>query len=89
MFSLLLEHVVKTEAGDVVHLEDVMVFFSGASAEPPLGFATRPQVVFTEQRLARASTCLLELQLPLHDNYSSFKSAMLLSLKGHNGFGQI
>jgi len=60
-----LECEVTTEAGEVVNLEDMMVFFSGATAEPPLGFMRRPQFDFIEENLANSSTCSLTLHVPL------------------------
>jgi len=82
-----LECEVTTEAGEVVNLEDLMVFFSGASAKSPLGFVRRPQLDFIEENLANSSTCSLFHCLQL--DFSLFKKYMTLTLKGHNGFGQV
>lgn len=70
-------------------MEDVLVFFSGSSCIPPLGFDKQPTISFNHDgTLATASTCDLQLRLPVvHDSYEKFKEAMLLSLKGHDGFG--
>lgn len=79
-----------TEEGEVVVLEHLLAFFSGAEVEPPVGFATKPVLLFCEDRLATASTCSLILRLPLaHDNYKDFKTHMTLSLIGNNGFGTV
>ncbi len=71
------------------NVEDVLVFLSGSSQVPPLGFDKKPLVVFHhDSPLATASTCDLQLRLPAeHVSYHTFKEAMLLSLKGHDGFG--
>ena len=48
-------------------LEDVLLFFSGASTVPPLGFPLKPSFRFLygeESRLAIASTCDLVLRIP-------------------------
>lgn len=81
---------VKTEAGEVVTLQDVLVFVSGVTAVPPLGFyKQQPEINFSEGRLATASTCSLNLKLPLHPDYTTFRKYMVLSIKGHSGFGQV
>ena len=78
-------------------LEDVMVFFSGAHQPPPLGFELQPSLTFNHQKgklatiLATASTCDLQIRLPtIHGpNYASFRDAMILSIKGNDGFGGV
>ena len=48
-------------------LQDVLIFFTGASAIPVLGFEVRPKLVFLEgpsERLPTASTCELHLRIP-------------------------
>ena len=79
----------KTEDGQCVTLKDVLVFFSGADHEPPLGFHPHPKLWFSEENLASASTCSLRLTLPTnHTSYQSFKESMILSLLGNDGFGR-
>ena len=70
-------------------MEDVLIFLSGSAVVPPLGFDKSPSIVFNHKGpLATASTCDLQLRLPIiHRTYSDFKEAMLLSIKGHDGFG--
>ena len=73
-------------------LEDILVFCSGASHVPPLGFDKPPTISFEyESVLATASTCDIQLRLPvLHGcDYLKFKDAMILSLKGNDGFGGV
>lgn len=80
----------KTEAGEAVTLEDIMVFFSGESNEPPLGFVPKPTITFVEGQFATANVCYLILRIPLENlNYPLFKRYMTLSLKGHGGFGTV
>ena len=74
-------------------LEDVMTFFSGAESIPPCGFeGLAPSLVFLHgnQPLPTASTCDLEFRLPTrHENFEKFKDAMILGIKGHDGFGEV
>ena len=74
-------------------LEDVLVLFSGASCMPPLGFDSNPTLVFLHSKTAAlptASTCDLQLRLPAtYNEYHKFKEAMVLGLKGHDGFGGV
>ncbi len=89
MVYLFSERVIRTEAGEVVELEDLLIFFSGARQEPPVGFGQKPTLVFLadESNMATASTCTLILRIPIHSDYLTFKHYFTLSLKGHNGFG--
>ena len=74
-------------------LEDVLVFFSGANHIPPLGFDVKPTlgfVNFSTATLPTASTCDLQLRLPsVYKDYCKFKDAMILGLKGNDGFGGV
>jgi len=79
-----------TDNGQQVKLSDVIVFFSGAQREPPLGFRDKPTLCFIEGNLATSSTCQLKLRLPFcHEDYKSFSKYMTLSLMGHHGFGVV
>ena len=74
--------------------EDVMAFFSAANRIPPLGFDKHPTLAFNhtgDTILMTASTCDLQLQLPtIHGSvYEDFKEALLLSIKGNDGFGGV
>jgi hypothetical protein len=67
---------------------DVLCFFTATHNVPPIGFEYRPTIVFKNQTLATANTCSLKLTLPLqHSELTSFHDAILLSVKGHDGFG--
>ena len=69
-----------------------MVFLSGSNRVPPFDFGKTPTVVFIHdpiQKLATASTCDLQLRLPVGhgSDYESFKEDMVLSVRGNDGFG--
>ena len=72
-------------------VKDVLIFITGSSHIPPAGFTKKPTVVFNHDAsrlLATASTCDLVLRLPVNcQDYQSFKSNMVLSIKGNDGFG--
>ena len=69
-------------------MEDVCIFFSGASRPPPLGFSPKPKLKFLhEAMLPTASTCSLTFFIPVHASYANFREAMLLGLLGNDGFG--
>lgn len=73
-------------------LQDVLVFFTGASAIPPLGFQNTAKLLFLEgptQKLPTASTCELQLWIPTAhgDNFTAFKEWMELGILGNCGFG--
>ena len=66
--------------------------FSGANCIPPLGFEKHPTLSFLKDSLfATASTCDLQLRiLTIHGtSYSKFKEALILSIKGNDGFGGV
>ena len=70
----------------------MLIFFSGASQVPPLGFDKHPAIAFNhEGLLATASTCDLQLRLPvIHEpSYQNFRDALILSIKGNDGFGGV
>ncbi len=82
--------IAKTDDGKVVRPEDILIFCTGTDTEPPFGFPRKPILTFSDNILAKASTCVLKLQLPLdHANYESFKYCMVLSLMGNDGFGNV
>ena len=68
------------------------MFVTGAARVPPLGFHHRPKVEFLYAgKFCTASTCDLQLRLPtIHgDDYQAFEEAMIMSLKGNDGFGGV
>ena len=75
-----------------IGLSDVLAFFSGADQVPPLGFEHTATLSFHrgQEVLPTASTCTLELTLPiLHLEYSSFRRFMHTGLREHGGFGRV
>lgn len=87
--SFFTDGLIKTDDGNPVTLEDLLIFFSGTDREPPLGFHPDPKLAFSDEDLATASTCDLRICLPIkHTTYEQFKTKMILSLKGHDGFGK-
>ena len=69
---------------------DVLKFCAGTDKIPSCGFDdVYPTLSFDcSAALPTASTCEVELCLPSkYSNYERFKEAMLLAIKGHNGFG--
>ncbi len=69
---------------------DILVFCTGASREPPLGFPKQGELTFThraEDKYATASTCDLHLTLPVITSYCAFKEMMQDSLLLCDGFG--
>ena len=68
------------------------MFFSGANRVPMLGFEKKPSLSFLHLNamLPTASTCALQLRLPANfKDYQLFKDAMLLGIKGNDGFGGV
>ena len=75
-------------------VKDVLVFFSGSDSIPPCGFeGVTPTMIFLhscDDLFPTASTCDLEFRLPAtYGEYQKFKDAMVLGLKGHDGFGGV
>ena len=79
------------EGGSAASLEEVLVFFSGASRVPPGGFDTLspPSLTFDHTIIfPQASTCALNLVLPAkHSKYEEFKIKMDHALSQNSGFG--
>ena len=64
-------------------LEEVLIFFSGAEAIPPLGFSKKARLYYLQDILyPETSTCGLTLTLPTkHNEYDIFKSAMIFGIR--------
>ena len=73
---------------DVVELEAILSFFTGAdSIPPPLGYASVTLNFNDEISYPTASTCAIELTLPTkHKDYTVFKEHMYVALTMHGGF---
>ena len=73
-------------------LEDILVFSTGASSIPPLGWSEQPRIEFkTECDLPSASTCSNCLYIPTAnwDNYDIFKYKFAFGINCAVGFGQV
>ncbi|XP_078811933.1 uncharacterized protein LOC105357912 [Oryzias latipes] len=69
------------EGSRPVTLGQILVFASGTDTIPPLGFPTRPKLVFLHWEgvpriFPEANTCDVTLRLPLHSSYSAFVEHM-------------
>ena len=93
LFSSCITTYYSAEGSIAAGLEDVLTFFTGADRVPPLGFPKPPQLHFVHDKtctLATASTCDLVLRLPTcHAAYEEFQEKMILSFRGHGGFGVV
>ena len=72
-----------------VTLQDVLVFFTGSSAIPPLGFPVIASLNFNDENpYPSASTCSISLTLPTkYSAFSDFKQKFVFAMTGHGGFG--
>ena len=67
------EVVTENEGTAKISLEDILIFATGASEIPPMGFDEQPSVAFKPKGefeaggLPSASTCANRLYLPLYD----------------------
>jgi len=87
-----------------ISLEDVLVFWTGASSVPPLGFPA-PSILDEHQtadkplsisfcsgddgRLPYASTCGLKLWLPLRCELVEFERRLTMAFRDCGGFGKV
>lgn len=73
-----------------VTLQDIIIFATGATHVPPLGFPQQPQILFIHDNdsiFPRANTCSLELSIPtVHKNYDDFKRNMNFGIANANDF---
>ena len=74
-----------------VSLKDALIFVTGASAIPPLGFEPSPKICFVDfQCLPFASSCDNVIYFPLSlRNYDVFKEKTIFALCGSHGFGNV
>lgn len=79
--------------GKRLSLKEVLIFFTAAEKEPPLGFPGQPTLTFLHGAcdvLPTASTCSLTLRLPAtHLNYEKFKDKLTMAVVGHGGFSTV
>ena len=78
------EVVTENEGTAKISLEDILIFATGASKIPPMGFDEQPSVAFNPKReaggLPSASTCAKRLYLPLYDTSTPSKKRCFLDL---------
>lgn len=77
-----------------ISLAEILFFASGCKALPPLGMHGEIQFLHDVEedgnlsRLPKANTCACILKLPVvHNDYNSFKNAMVFGIKNARGFG--
>ena len=83
-----------SECTSSLHLEDLLVFVTGADRVPPMGFEFNPVITFIHDHpscFPIANTCTPSLHLPVFCSqpYDQFKGAMVEALVGGFGFGQV
>ncbi|XP_060759564.1 G2/M phase-specific E3 ubiquitin-protein ligase-like isoform X2 [Neoarius graeffei] len=72
-----------------VPLEDILVFLTGCDSVPALGFSPKPSLEFiTHSRFPQANTCGNILRIPVHSEYTAFKSDMDFAICNSPGFGR-
>ena len=84
-------HALLVDGRNGVPLSKVLQFFSGAAEIPFLGFECTPVLTFDEnEKLPTASTCALQLTLPMHSTIQSvFEEQMVYGMLNHGGFGRV
>uniref|UniRef100_A0A8B9JEN5 HECT domain-containing protein n=1 Tax=Astyanax mexicanus TaxID=7994 RepID=A0A8B9JEN5_ASTMX len=77
-------------------LSDVLIFASGASTIPRLGFPVEPELHFlhlqegeAQRSYPEANTCSIILKLPIHSTYEHFKDKMESGILQCPTFGTI
>jgi hypothetical protein len=85
---------VKVESGAQVTLSlgDILAFATGATSCPVLGFERQGSITFMHDGglFPTASTCALQVCLPIHKDYEVFKAKMIFGiLNAHGFFGNV
>ena len=77
-----------------ISLAEILFFASGCKSLPPLGIRGEVQFLHDVEkdgnlsRLRKANTCACIIKLPVvHNDYNSFKDAMIFGIKNARGFG--
>ena len=69
-------------------LQEVLIFATGASVPPPMGFDNKPSLEFVEGVFPKANTCAPVLYLPLgHHEFNQFKEKMDFGILNSPCFG--
>ena len=79
------------ESPKEIGVADVLRFLTGAPVVPPGGFGRKNFQKFTNShRYISASTCVLDMTLPLHHtSISEFSNMMVEAVISSPGFGQV
>lgn len=78
------------EANDAeASIEEVLVFVTGASRPPPLGFDEPTTITFLDDEpFAMANTCANTIRIPVcYSEYEEFKRKMVFAIKNSPCFG--
>ena len=85
--------ITKTSREDIMLTsEDVLAFATGATSIPILGFEEQGAIKFLHEggMFPTASTCALVIQLPIIEDYETFKERMTFGiLNAHVFFGNV
>ena len=66
----------------------MLVFATGASSTPPIGFDEDPIIRFVDANLMKANTCVNLLYLPTqHHTYEEFKESIDFAILNSPTFG--
>ena len=79
---------VENGAQATLSLEDILAFATGATSFPVLGFEQQGTITFLHDggMLPTASTCALQLCLPVHRDNEVFKAKMTFGIFNAHGF---
>ena len=86
---------ITVESGEQIStltLEDILAFATGATSFPVLGFEQQGTITFLHNggMFPTASTCSLQVCLPVHRDYEVFKAKMAFGiLNAHGLFGKV
>ena len=70
------------------NLNQVLIFATGASVPPPMGFDNTPSLEFVHGEFPKANTCAPVLYLPLgHHEFDHFKEKMDFGILNSPCFG--
>lgn len=74
---------------NTVSLADILIFFTGCDNVPALGLSPKPSLEFINySRFPQAITCENILRIPVHADYTAFKSDMDFAIRNPPGFGR-
>ena len=70
-------------------IEEVLVFVTGASRPPPLGFNEPPTITFADDEpFPMSNTCSNNIRLPVcYSEFEEFKQKMDFAIKNSPSFG--